>query len=412
MKKVFVFLSLFLILSLCAEVAAVKAPAAAQAKSETVSAVPAKKETAPAVPVKKEAPKAKGRRVIGPHQVTPVEKYVAPALAWQDSWMMVVVPDTQGYVKNNRNHGIADIMFTWISENVDALKIQQVLIAGDLVDQNRSTNIRPTNNTCTGYQQWQAISRAVSRLDGVVPYIPCTGNHDYGWNSAQDRGTYFNEFFHPGRNTKWSNILRECGPNSFGQHTLENAVYEFVTPNGQKIVIISVAFAPTDAQLAWARNLFNTKYKDHFGILLTHAYLNGRNNNCSRITKKSYIIERRKGGNVGDDIFKKLVSKCPNLRMVICGHMSKWMDWDGCVGYSKSVNESGKSVHEILFDPQALGGGWSGSGGDGWIRLMEFSKDMKQVKVRTFSPLFAISPATRHLAWHTQPYNDFVINID
>ena len=347
-----------------------------------------------------------------PPQVTPVEQYVAPALSDPENWMMVVVPDTQSYVKNTRNHGVLDIMFSWIAENVKALNIQQVLLTGDLVDQNRSTNVVAGKNNCNGPKQWQEISRSITKLDNVVPYIVCTGNHDHGWSSSQDRCTELNRYFHPGRNNKWNNVLTECGPNYFGEHTMENAVYAFTTPGGQKVVVITLAFAPTDAQLEWARNLFCKKYKDHFGILLTHSYLASMaHSNSKRFSKKSYIVEKR-DGNTGEEIYQKLVSKCPNLRMVICGHISRRDDWRGCVGYQVSQNGSGKKVHEILFDTQALGGGWHGNGGDGWIRLMEFSKDMKQIQVRTFSPLFAISPSTCKLAWHTAPFNEFVIDID
>ena len=43
---------------------------------------------------------------------------------------------------------------------------------------------------------------------------------------------------------------------------------------------------------------------------------------------------------------------------------------------------------------------------------MEFDKDMKTVKVRTFSPLFAISPATQYLAWHDEDFNNFTIKLE
>ena len=98
--------------------------------------------------------------------------------------------------------------------------------------------------------------------------------------------------------------------------------------------------------------------------------------------------------------------------MVLCGHISAADNWNGCVNYQVSTNSADKKVHEVLFDSQALGGGFHGNGGDGWIRLMEFDKDMKNVKVRTFSPVFAYSPSTQHLAWHTAPFNEFVIEID
>ena len=106
------------------------------------------------------------------------------------------------------------------------------------------------------------------------------------------------------------------------------------------------------------------------------------------------------------------VKTTPNIRMVVCGHVSYGDDWRGCVDFKTSKNDAGKTVYEMLFDPQAIGGGFNGNGGDGWIRLLEFSKDMKTIKVRTFSPLFAISPSTQHLAWHTAPFNQFTINIE
>lgn len=61
----------------------------------------------------------------------------------------------------------------------------------------------------------------------------------------------------------------------------------------------------------------------------------------------------------------------------------------------------------MTFNAQALGGGWYGNGGDGWLRILEFLPDDKTVKVRTFSPFFAISPKTQHLAWRTESYDQF-----
>ena len=66
----------------------------------------------------------------------------------------------------------------------------------------------------------------------------------------------------------------------------------------------------------------------------------------------------------------------------------------------------------MLFDPQAIGGGWHGTGGDGWIRLLEFSEDMKKVKVRTFSPYFASDKATEKFSYHTAPFNEFVFTYE
>ncbi len=346
-----------------------------------------------------------------PPAVTPVEKYNPPQLSDENSWTMVVIPDTQAYVSRRRNQGALDMMFSWIAENVDRMKIQQVVHLGDMVDVSQQLVTGKDGTYQSGAEQWAAISRVFERLDNVVPYVLTTGNHDYGWRSAENRSCNLDKFFPTGRNDKWKNVLVGMGQNAFGQLTLENAAYEFTTPNGQKILIVSVNFAPTDANLAWAKSMFEQKkYKNHFGILVTHSYLRSLQHK-GRLEKEGYELNKQ-GGNEGEKIFQKLVKNTPNIRMVLCGHIAEPNNWNGSVNYEVSTNDAGKKVHEILFDPQALAGGWGGNGGDGFIRLMEFDKDMKRVKVKTFSPVFAYSPSTCHLAWHTAAFNEFEFNID
>ena len=65
-----------------------------------------------------------------------------------------------------------------------------------------------------------------------------------------------------------------------------------------------------------------------------------------------------------------------------------------------------------MFNVQFLGGGWQGNGGDGWIRILEFKPDGKTVGVRTYSPLFGISPLTKHLAYRTASYDQFQFVIE
>ncbi len=66
----------------------------------------------------------------------------------------------------------------------------------------------------------------------------------------------------------------------------------------------------------------------------------------------------------------------------------------------------------MTFNAQALGGGWHGNGGDGWLRILEFIPNERTVKVHTFSPFFANSPSTKHLAWQVESWNDFTFELD
>ncbi len=50
--------------------------------------------------------------------------------------------------------------------------------------------------------------------------------------------------------------------------------------------------------------------------------------------------------------------------------------------------------------------------GDGWLRIMEFMPDGKTIKIKTFSPFFAISPTTEKYAWRTEEFDQFDIVLD
>ena len=110
--------------------------------------------------------------------------------------------------------------------------------------------------------------------------------------------------------------------------------------------------------------------------------------------------------NNGQQLWDKFVQPSSNIDIVLSGHFTG-------EGYKKGINDHGKSVHQILFDAQAMGGGGrSGNGGDGWLRILEFFPDDATVKVRTFSPLFGISPTTQEHAWKKDARNEYTIELD
>ena len=55
-------------------------------------------------------------------------------------------------------------------------------------------------------------------------------------------------------------------------------------------------------------------------------------------------------------------------------------------------NSTGKNVAQMMFNAQTADGQWHGNGGDCWLRIMEFMPDGKTIKIKTFSPLFALLP--------------------
>ena len=66
----------------------------------------------------------------------------------------------------------------------------------------------------------------------------------------------------------------------------------------------------------------------------------------------------------------------------------------------------------MMFNAQTADGQWHGNGGDCWLRLLEFLPDGKTISVRTFSPLFALSPVTKDKAWRTESWDQFKFTVE
>ena len=336
--------------------------------------------------------------------------FESPKLSNPDSWTMIMLPDPQAYITFDRNQPLFDLMITWIASHVDSLNINMVVCTGDLVNHNYYLNPDGINANQTSVQQWEAVSKSFERLDGIVPYALATGNHDYTSLPNRNRQTFFDDYFPSHRNRLNLRVLRDVGTDAEGYPTLANASYEIITPQKNKYLILVLEYAPCDITLAWAEKIIKQqKYIDHKVILLTHSYMYDINRKNERIVSESSKLETP---NWGADIWQKLVKPSKNISLVLCGHTAAPDDWNGAVGFRKDRNSLGKIVPQMMFNTQALGGGWRGNGGDGWLRILEFLPDGKTVKVKTFSPLFAISPSTRHLAWNRESYNEFIFELE
>ncbi|MFV0506395.1 MAG: metallophosphoesterase [Bacteroidales bacterium] len=325
------------------------------------------------------------------------------------SWSMIILPDPQSYSKFECNQPIFSLMTRWIKQNKDKLNIKLVLCEGDLVEQNNIPIGDGVNGDQNSYQQWTSVREAFSTLDTVVPYILCTGNHDYGTKSAENRYSQLNSYFQPEQLKATKKILAGMLPNFAGEKTLENAFYEFTSPHNIKYLIVSLEFNPRDTIVRQAKALISQdKYKGHRVIVLTHSYMEAMSEDNTLIEKEGYKI---KDATHGKELWQKLIAPSSNIELVLCGHIGGTSDVRQNVGYREDVNAAGKTVHQIVFNAQTEGGGWHGNGGDGWLRIMEFLPDKQTVVVRTFSPLFAISPSTIDRAWRNQSFNSFRIKM-
>lgn len=287
------------------------------------------------------------------------------------AWSMVVLPDIQNYSKSSANKGIFTQMTQWIRDNHDAYKIQVVLQEGDIVNNNNTTT--PNSGDQTSTQQWQNAQAGMFVLNGELPYIMATGNHDYGLlngaNEPGNRSTMVNNYF---KSTDNPLVNPATGGIMKGQMTLgeiQNAYYEFTAPDGRKMLLIALEWEPRPAAVAWANQIASLpQYADHTAVLLTHDFVTS---SSARSTSTTVSADYS-----GEELWQGLVRQHNNFEIVLNGHHGG----DG-VGFIDSIANAGNIVHQMFFNSQ-----FETNGGNGWLRLVEFLQDGKTIRIRTYSP--------------------------
>ncbi len=293
---------------------------------------------------------------------------------------MVIMPDTQNYVKWAEYQPILNQTTSWIRDHRDEYKIQAVLQEGDIVNNNNTNN--PTSGDQTSTQQWQAAQAGMFILNGEVPYIMAAGNHDFGTTNAQNRSTMINNYFKPTDNPLVDPAQGGIMKGEMTAGDIQNAYYAFTAPDGRKMLIFSLEWEPRPAVVTWANQIAGLpEYADYTAVLLTHNYLQA---NSTRSTTTNVA-----GDASGEDLWQELIKPIESFQMVFNGHFGG----DGA-GYLESTDNAGVVVHQMFENTQ-----FETLGGDGWLRLVEFLNDGKTVRVRTYSPY--------HDLYRTDPAFDF-----
>jgi concanavalin A-like lectin/glucanase superfamily protein/calcineurin-like phosphoesterase family protein len=341
------------------------------------------------------------------------------------SWTMVVLPDTQNY--STLNNGIFSNITEWALDNRDNYDIGLVLCEGDV-----------TNNNSV--QEWQVAKNAMSVLDGQVPYIMATGNHDYSMGGdAGNRSTLFNNYFDESLYVdgqgepvfegltiaaQFEDVSR-FGSSSDNE-TLENIAYQFSAPDGRELLIFSLEWGVRQEVIDWANKVAERpEFAQHTAMLVTHAYLysdntrydwtnqnsdndepgNTHSGSAQGANPHAYSTAHTDDANLandtndGEELWRELVGKQDNFELAFNGHVIV----GGQLGYLLSAGSAGQNVHQMLFNAQV-----DPNGGDGWVRLIEFLPDQLTVQVKTYSPYrdsLGLDP------WRTDAANQFVLSI-
>lgn len=283
------------------------------------------------------------------------------------SFTVVVLPDTQNYSERFPDLYLAQTK--WIVEQQAARKIAAVLHLGDIT--NRSTTA-----------EWEVAVKAMSALDGKVPYFMVPGNHDYSEGGVcKDRTTRMSEYF-PVKKLQTQPTFG--GVYDREPDRVENS-YHLFEANGRKFLVLGLEFGPRQDVVRWANEVVG-KHRDHEAILITHAYMyyDDTRYDWARLGAKqnwnphNYAVARATQDDVsdGEELWANLVSRHENFILTFNGHVLG----DG-LGRLSSTTPGGRDVHQILVNYQMRP-----RGGDGWLRLLEFRPDGKTLLVYDYSP--------------------------
>lgn len=303
------------------------------------------------------------------------------------TWTLVALPDTQYYVEK-----FPQVFFRqtqWIAQNKKAWNILFVVHEGDITNRNLP-------------EQWDKAHQAMDILSkSKIPYAVVPGNHDLGdGGKTNNRSTFMSDYFSA------ADYKDSASVGYFTPGKMENSWQTFQTPWGP-FMVLALEFGPRAAVVKWANEAVSA-HPECQVILVTHAYLMDDSglSDINRDGRGAHGNPRKYGikDDVSDgaDLWKHLVSKHPNFRLVLNGHVT-----GAGVGYLVSVGSGGQRVHQMLANFQNSGGKSGvvkpayGYGGGGFLRLLEFLPDKKTVRVRTYSPWFN--------EWLTSPAQQFTL---
>ncbi|MFA7486059.1 MAG: PASTA domain-containing protein, partial [Phycisphaerae bacterium] len=251
------------------------------------------------------------------------------------NFSIIVLPDTQYYSQSYPSTFSAQTQ--WIVNNKNTFNVAAVLHEGDIV------------NVASNTTQWNNADAAMSLLEDPVttgladgiPYGVCPGNHDIPT-------TNYNLYF---------GVSRFSGRSYYGGNygTTNDSNYILFTAEGVKFIVVFLTYSPSSDVISWANGIIAAN-SDRRAIVVSHDIL----------TAAGVF------STAGQAIYNGLKEN-PNLFLILCGHIH--------TEARRTDTYNGNTVHTLLADYQD-----EPNGGNGWLRILEFSPTSNEIFVSTYSP--------------------------
>jgi hypothetical protein len=265
---------------------------------------------------------------------------------------IIALPDTQYYVSsmNGGNPSMFTTQTDWIVSNKTSMNIVFVTHLGDCVQ---------NGDNGGSDAEWLHSTNALYRLEAPplpaegIPYGVAVGNHDQSpADSAAGTTTFYNQYF---------GEAHFAGRSYYGGHhgTNNDNHYQLFSASGLDFIVVHLEYdaAPDGPVLEWANDLLQT-HRDRRAIVVSHYLINTGNPGSF--------------GSQGQATYDALKTNA-NLFLMLCGHVA---------GEGQRTDIfNGNTVYSVLSDFQGRA-----AGGDGWLRILEFSPSNNVIRVKTYSP--------------------------
>lgn len=326
----------------------------------------------------------------------------------ENEFTVAVIPDTQGYTdyrlidENNDFSKIFSRQIEFIVANSKKNNgdICFAIHLGDLV-----------NNHSYQPSEWLNVDNSISLLDNIVPFIVIPGNHDYDEQiisskfpkSTINGSSYFNKYFGPSsihfRNKEWYGGSYNEGMNS----------WSIIKSEKEKILVLGLEIEPTEDVLSWAQSVMDIN--NYPTIICIHEFLsiNYSQTNPGNADFAYGGYRKKFNGKSPEYLLENLIKKNNQIFLVLCGHYAINNDSENI---RTDINNFGNKVYSILSDYQFRSSliskedkkKYKWYGGDGWLRLINFSKDRKSIHIQTYS--------TEFKRYEKDFNSDFIIKFD
>ena len=291
------------------------------------------------------------------------------AKEWLDSYesdfeyaySFAVIGDTQWLSKYApaKMEGIYD----WILANQESKKIAHVFGLGDITED---------WNTANKEQEWIRAQQYISKLDGKISYSLVRGNHD--------ESKYFLKYF-----------ANETYMSQFDGFIADGDIrnsYMLMTIGQTDYLFITLDFGVSDEMIAWASEII-LAHPNHRVIITTHGYqafnedpidydnVPSSGGMGSQNDVDTNVGNNNRGYNNGQQVWDKLLSKHPNIFLIMCGH-TPFED----VVLLQTEGDHGNVVNQMVIDAQWMD---PQKGGVGMVCMLYFSEDGTQMAVEWLS---------------------------